>query len=127
VNVVWQLAAAVAAAVHVLFFCLESLLFSRPAVYRRFLLSTAEEARVVRPMAFNQGFYNLFLAAGAAGGIVANAAGEATVGRTLVGFSCGCMVLAAVVLLVTDRRFVRAALVQAVPALVALVAVALST
>jgi putative membrane protein len=117
----------VAAAVHVLFFCLESLLFSRPAIYRRFLLSTAEEARVVRPMAFNQGFYTRFRAAGAAGGVVANAAGEATVGRTLVVFSCGCMVLAAVVLLVTDRRFVRAALVQAVPALVAVVAVALAT
>ncbi len=50
-------AALAAALVHVWFFALESVLFERPTVFRRFGLRSAEEAAVVRPMAFNQGFY----------------------------------------------------------------------
>ena len=56
--------AAAAALIHVWFFALESVLFSRPTVFRRFGLRSAEDAAIVRPMAFNQGFYNLFLALG---------------------------------------------------------------
>jgi putative membrane protein len=48
----------------VLFFCMESLWWTKPAVYRRFR-STEAEALVTRSLAFNQGFYNLFLAVGA--------------------------------------------------------------
>jgi putative membrane protein len=111
-------AAIVAALAHVAFFALESILFMRPSTFGRFGLRSAADAAIARPWAFNQGFYNLFLAAGAAGGVVAIAAGHTTVGRTLVLFACGCMAVAGVILVATDRRFIGPALVQVVPPLV---------
>jgi putative membrane protein len=111
-------AALVAALAHVAFFGLESVLFMRPTTFGRFGLRTVEDASIVRPWAFNQGFYNLFLAAGAAGGVLAAVAGHTTVGRTLVLFACGCMAIAGVVLVATDRRFAAPALVQVLPPLV---------
>src|SRR5436190_5323630 len=123
-NVVAQIAAGLAVLFHLLAFGMESLWFSRPQVHRRFGLS-AEEARVVRPMAFNQGFYNLFLALGVAGGLAAVNTGHVTVGRTLVLYACGCMALAGVVLIVTDRRFVAAASGQILPPLVVFAATVL--
>jgi len=116
------LAAAIAALIHVWFFALESLLFERPTVFRRFGLRSAEDAAVVRPMAFNQGFYNLFLAAGIVVGILLIANGQEPAGRAIVLYACACMVGAGAVLLATNRRFLAAAAVQAGPPLVAIVA-----
>ena len=116
------LAAAIAAIVHVWFFALESLLFERPTVFRRFGLRSAEDAAIVRPMAFNQGFYNLFLAAGIGGGLLLVANGQEPAGRAIVLFACACMVGAGIVLLATNRRFLTAAALQAGPPLVAIVA-----
>lgn len=115
-------AAALAALIHVWFFVLESLRFSRPEVWRRFGLQTAEQAAAVRPMAFNQGFYNLFLAAGIAAGLALIAGGNVVAGRSIVLFACACMVGAGAVLFTTSRRFLAAAAIQAVPPLVVLVA-----
>jgi putative membrane protein len=120
------LAAAVAALVHVWFFALESLLFERPTVFRRFGLRSADDAAVVRPMAFNQGFYNLFLALGIAVGLVLVASGQEATGRPIVLFACACMVGAGVVLVATNRRFLTAAAIQAGPPLLGLVATFLS-
>ncbi|RZU53843.1 putative membrane protein [Krasilnikovia cinnamomea] len=122
--VVALLAAAAAALIHVLFFILESLRFARPAVWRRFLVTSQRDADAIRPMAFNQGFYNLFLALGMLGGVGASVWGGAVVGASLIGFAGACMVGAGAVLVATDRRFARAAVVQAAPPLVALVALA---
>ena len=85
------IAAAIAAIVHVWFFGLESLLFERPTVFRRFGLRSAEDAAIVRPMAFNQGFYNLFLAAGITGGLLLIAGGQETAGHAIVLYACACM------------------------------------
>ena len=115
------IAAAIAAIVHVWFFGLESLLFGRPTVFRRFGLRSAEDAAIVRPMAFNQGFYNLFLAAGITGGLLLIAGGQETAGHAIVLYACACMVGAGIVLLATNRRFLAAAALQAGPPLVALV------
>lgn len=116
-----QVFVGLAAVLHVLFFVMESVLFMRPDVHRRFGLRTREEAELVRPMAFNQGFYNLFLAAGAVVGIVWAAGDGADTGGTAVaGFACAVMLGAAVVLVTTSRRFLPAALVQGLPPLVAL-------
>ncbi len=113
--------AVLAALIHVLFFVMESVLFTRPAVWPRFGLRSQEHADVVRPMAFNQGFYNLFLAVGIAVGL-ALAAGDAdSSGMALVVFACSCMVAAGVVLVLTNRRFLPAAAVQALPPLLAIV------
>jgi putative membrane protein len=117
-----QLAALLAAAIHVWFFVLESVLFGRPGVAARFGLRTDEQIAAVRPMAFNQGFYNLFLAVGIAAGVAQIAAGAEVAGRAIVLFCCLCMVWAGIVLLVTSRRFLQGALVQLVPPLVAIVA-----
>jgi putative membrane protein len=117
-----QLAALLAAAIHVWFFVVESLLFGRPGVAARFGLRTDEQIAAVRPMAFNQGFYNLFLAIGIAAGVAQIAAGADVAGRAVVLFCCLCMLWAGIILLVTSRRFLQAALVQLVPPLVAIVA-----
>jgi len=117
-----SLAALLGAALDVLFFVLESVTFSQPSVAARFGLTTQEQIAAVRPMAFNQGFYNLFLAIGIVGGIALVAAGSVDAGRAVVLFACACMAGAGLVLLSTNRRFVRSAAIQAVPPLVAIVA-----
>ena len=121
-HLVAVLAAVVAALIHAWFFALESLLFDRPTVYGRFGIHTAEDAAVVRPMAFNQGFYNLFLAIGIVAGLGLVAAGQVDAGRAVVVFACACMVGAGAVLLATNRRFLAASAIQAVPPLVAILA-----
>ena len=116
------LAALVAVAFHVLFFILESVTFSQPRVAARFGLTTPEQIAAVAPMAFNQGFYNLFLGVGIVGGLALAAAGSVDAGRAIVLFACACMVGAGLVLLSTNRRFLRSAAIQALPPLVAIVA-----
>ena len=58
----------------------------------------------MRPWAYNQGFYNLFLAIGTAAGIGLTAGGNHESGLALVTFCCGSMVAAALVLLSSDPR-----------------------
>ena len=117
-----QVLVGLAAGLHVLFFVMESVLFMRPEVHRRFGLRTREEAALVRPMAYNQGFYNLFLAIGAVVGLAwAAGDGPETGGTAVAGFACAVMLGAAVVLVSTGRRFLLAALVQGLPPLAALV------
>lgn len=117
-----QAAAVVAALLHVVFFYVESIAFGRPEVYQRFGVKTEQDARAVRPMALNQGFYNLFLGVGIVVGLWLVSTGNVAAGRALVLFACASMVGAAVVLISTNARFARAALVQGIPPLVALLA-----
>ena len=122
VHPVVVVAALVAAGIHAWFFVLESLWFMRPSVFRRFGLASEEQARVVRSFAYNQGFYNLFLAAGAAGGVLKSLAGDPEAGVPVLLFACGSMVAAGVVLVTHNRGFARAAAVQVVPPLLAILA-----
>ena len=118
-----QIAAGTAAILHVLFFIMESVLFTQPDVYHRFGIASQEEAETVRPMAYNQGFYNLALAIGIVVGLVmVNRTGDAVIaGKAIVLFACACIVLAAVVLFSTGRRFLTAALIQGLSPLLAIV------
>ena len=116
-------AAAVAALIHVWFFVLESLWFMRPNVWARFGIDSQEDAEIVRSFAYNQGFYNLFLAAGVALGIVLVGTGDASAGRAVTLFACGSMIAAGLVLLVYNRSFLRAAAIQVVPPLIAVLAI----
>ncbi|SDU29446.1 DUF1304 domain-containing protein [Halopseudomonas salegens] len=111
-----QLLAFLAAALHVLIFCMESLWFMRPQVHKRFGAATAEDAEARRLFAFNQGFYNLFLAIGVLLGLVLLYwPASLIVGQTLVLFCCASMLGAAVVLLVSGgKRMLRAAVMQGV-------------
>lgn len=110
-----------AALLHVLFFVGESLTWTRPRVWKRFGVASQEHAEVLKPMAYNQGFYNLFLALGAVTGIILYFAGNRVAGVTLVSFTMGCMVLAAMVLSGGGRRYLVPALVQGLPALLGLI------
>jgi putative membrane protein len=114
------LAAALAALIHLWIFAMESLWFLRPTVWSRFGLRSQEDARVVRSFAYNQGFYNLFLAVGVIAGLGLLMTHDFEAARVLVLFACGSMVAAGVVLFLHDRRFLRAAAVQAGPPLVAI-------
>ena len=108
-------AALIAALFHVWFFVLESLRFEQPEVRRRFGLTTPEQASVVRPMAFNQGFYNLFLAVGALGGLGLVATGHGGAGMILAAWSCASMLAAAVVLAASSPQMLRGAAIQGLP------------
>lgn len=116
-------AAVIAALIHVWFFVLESVWFMRPNVWARFGLDSQEDAEVVRSFAYNQGFYNLFLAAGVAIGVVLAWGGDVSAGRAVTLFACGSMIAAGVVLVLYNRSFLRAAAIQVVPPLVAVVAI----
>lgn len=117
-----QAFALLAALIHVLIFGLESLWFMRRAVYRRFGAASEEEARILRLFAFNQGYYNLFLALGVGSGLwLLHAGGNPVGGQVLVLFACACMAAASVVLLASaGARMLRAALIQGAPPLLAL-------
>jgi len=117
VSVIAQVFVVIAGLFHVVVFTMESLLFSRPSTYRRFLVKDEAELAAARPWAFNQGFYNLFLAVGALGGLIWG--GDR--GHAIALFACACMAGAGVVLVASDRRMMRAAATQAVPPIVALV------
>jgi len=113
--------AVLAAVLHVAIFTMEAVLFSaRPDVQERFRTPPADVA-AVRSWALNQGFYNLFLAVGALVGAGLAAAGRHDVGLALVLTTCGSMAAAAVVLVLSDRRMARAALLQGVLPLLAVV------
>ncbi|MEV0793663.1 DUF1304 domain-containing protein [Kribbella sp. NPDC050459] len=119
-SVIAQVFVVLAGVFHVVVFALESVLFRRPSTYRRFLVKDTE-VEAARPWAFNQGFYNLFLAIGALGGLIWG--GDK--GHAIALFACACMAGAGIVLLASDRRMVRAAATQAVPPILALVLAAI--
>lgn len=75
--------AAVAALIHIYIFYLESIAWESERARAAFGTGSVEEARTTKFMAFNQGFYNLFLALLAIVGIAAQAAGSSAVGLTL--------------------------------------------
>lgn len=113
--------AGLAAAVHVCIWVLESILWDRPSTRRTFGVRSDADAETLRPMAYNQGYYNLFLALGAAAGIVLTGSTIPETGLVLALFACLSMMLAALVLITSNRRMARAALVQGVLPLVAVV------
>lgn len=104
--------AGLAALIHVYIFVLESLRWDLPSTRAAFGVKTDEEAAATRPLAFNQGFYNLFLALMAGSGIVFVVAGSSVVGATLIFASTGSMLAAGLVLWISNPRMIRAALVQ---------------
>lgn len=97
--------AALAAALHVFIFYLESLAWTTGRA-RAVFGTSEEEATATRELAFNQGFYNLFLAVVAGIGIVAWAAGSAVVGASLTLAGMGSMAAASLVLFLSspDKR-----------------------
>jgi putative membrane protein len=117
-SIVVQIAAGVAAALHVVFFAAESLLWGSPGVTKTFGVRR-DDVETLRLAMFNQGFYNLFLAVGLIYGVVVDS-------TAVVGTISSIMVGAGVVLVASKRSAAVGAVVQAVPPLLVLVAVASS-
>jgi len=116
--------AAFSGALHVYIFFLESLRWTAPRTRATFGTS-AEEAVATKELAFNQGFYNLFLAIVTAAGVVGVLVGATTVGSALVFAGTGSMLLAALVLLLSSPDKARAAITQGTLPLVAVVLLAI--
>jgi putative membrane protein len=100
--VVWTFAL-LAALLHVVVFVREAVLFRRPGVHQRIFFVPTADVPAVRLWAFGVGFYNLFLACGLVGGVIACGAGHEAAGRALVTYICLFMFLSGLVLLVADR------------------------
>ena len=100
-----------AAVIHLYIFYMESLAWTKPRVRAVFGLSE-EEARATKLLAFNQGFYNLFLAIAVLLGIALFLLGQQAVGATLIFVGAGSMTLAALVLLLSGPGRGSAALMQ---------------
>ncbi|HET8994327.1 MAG TPA: DUF1304 domain-containing protein [Rhodococcus sp. (in: high G+C Gram-positive bacteria)] len=116
--------AALASALHVYIFVLESVLWTAPRTRATFGTS-AEEANATKELAFNQGFYNLFLAIMTVVGIVAVIIGSTALGAALVFAGAGSMLLAALVLLLSSPDKARAAITQGTLPLLAVLLLAL--
>jgi putative membrane protein len=116
--------AGLAALLHVYIFTMESLTWTSPRTRATFG-TTAEEAETTKLLAFNQGFYNLFLGIVTGIGIVAVAQHHDAVGAALIFTGVGSMAAAAAVLLASSPDKARAALTQGTFPLIATVLLAL--
>lgn len=117
----------IAAVVHLLFFFLESVAWSRPSTWRMFGVPSQEDADVLRFMAYNQGFYNVFLALGAGTGLVLIGSGASEqAGIGIAAFALLSMLLASIVLVTANRKLWQGALLQGLPPLIGLAFLAAS-
>lgn len=146
-----QILAGIAALIHVFFFYLESVAWTKPSTWKTFGMKSQEEAEVTKGLALNQGYYNLFLAIGVFVGIglyrsVDEAAwttyapleGEENVspgfgfdgqelywGEAFVVFGLAVMLGAALVLLISSKgKMLRGAAIQGLAPLAALIIIA---
>ena len=103
---------ALAAVLHVYIFLMESAWWTRPKIWQRFGLASQTEAETTRVLDYNQGFYNLFLAVGAAIGLSLYFGGPEQAGAALILFSTASMFVAAIVLTTSGPGKVRSALTQ---------------
>lgn len=125
--VVATVLATLAALLHVYIFTMESITWTTPRTWKTFGVASQEAAEMTKPMAYNQGFYNLFLAIGALLGLVLLWSSEPgstldAAGRTLVFFSLASMLAAAIVLITSGRRYLRPAVIQGTLPLLGIIA-----
>lgn len=107
-----------AALVHVYIFYMESIAWTSERARSTFGTGTVEQAMAQKELAFNQGFYNLFLAITVCLGVVIFAFGDTAIGATLAFTGAGSMIAASLVLLLSSPEKASAALKQGVvPAL----------
>lgn len=107
--------------IHVYIFALESLLWGKPKTNKAFK-QTPETAEITRNFAYNQGWYNLFLAIGTIGGVVLNLMGmHPIIAKTLIAYANISMLAAALVLITSNKELYRAAIIQGLAPLLALI------
>lgn len=116
--------AGLAALLHIYIWVMESFLWTAPRTRAAFG-TTPEEAETTKLLAYNQGFYNLFLAVVTIVGIVIGGFGHYGAGYALIFAGTGSMLAAAVVLLASSPDKARAAVMQGTFPLIAIVLLAL--
>jgi putative membrane protein len=121
VLVIGFVLAVLAALLHAYIFYLESIAWESDRARAIFRTGSVQEARATRALAFNQGFYNLFLAVLAVLGTVVAAAGAVGIGATLALAGTGSMLAAALVLLLSSPALRGAAVRQGTIPLLAVV------
>jgi putative membrane protein len=120
--VIGSVFAAIAALIHVYIFVLESVNWTKESTRKVFGVRSVEDAELMKPLAYNQGFYNLFLALGVvAGPVMVAVIGVAQAGYAVTIFALLSMLLAAVVLITSNPKLARSALIQGAAPLLALV------
>ena len=112
--------AGLAALLHVYIWVMESFLWTAPRTRAAFG-TTPEEAETTKLLAYNQGFYNLFLAIVTIVGIVIGGLGHYSAACALIFAGTGSMLAAAVVLLASSPDKARAAVMQGTFPLLAIV------
>jgi len=117
--------AVLAALLHVYIWVMESLTWTS-ARTRATFGTTQEEALATKELAFNQGFYNLFLAVVTFVGTVLYGLEYFGVGLALVFAGAGSMLAAALVLLLSSPDKARAAITQGILPLIAVVLLGLA-
>ena len=104
------------ALIHVYIFVLESLMWGKARTNKVFGVKESE-AQIIKPFAFNQGFYNLFLALAVLFGLhLRTAEMTASAGSVLIIYGLASMIAAGLVLVLSTPRLWRAALIQILPA-----------
>jgi len=112
--------AGLAALLHVYIWVMESLTWTSARTRATFGISE-EEAVATKELAFNQGFYNLFLAIVTAVGLVLGVFEYYDAALALIFAGTGSMLAAALVLLVSSPDKARAAITQGILPLIAIV------
>jgi putative membrane protein len=115
--------AGLAALLHVYIWVMESLTWTSARTRATFGISE-EEALATKELAFNQGFYNLFLAIITFTGIVIGGTGRYGIGLALIFAGAGSMLAAALVLLLSSPDKKRAAITQGTLPLIAIMLLA---
>jgi len=115
------------ALIHVYIFVLESFLWGKPRTNKTFGLRPAD-VEATRPLAFNQGVYNLLLAMAVIAGWalwmgVPPADKGPFAGQVLIVYGLGSITVAGLTLLSSAPKLWRSALIQILPALLGLAVV----
>lgn len=111
-STIVALLALLASLLHVFIFYIESLRWGSPMAQKIFGAQAADELKITKFYAYNQGIYNLALAVIAASGTVALFSGATAVGSALVLSGCGAMLFAAVALFTGSSKHRGAAIKQ---------------
>lgn len=109
------------ALIHIYIFVLESILWDKKRTNKIFGIRP-EDVAVTKPLAFNQGFYNLFLAIAILLGVhLYSAEMTRSTGAVLIIYGLFSVFAAGAVLLISKPKLWRGALLQMLPALIAII------
>lgn len=116
-------------AIYIGFFVVEVFIWMQPALHQRLLPSLVSsidssvpletQARILRVLFINKGFYNLFIGLAGIVGLISWRRGAREAGNTLVGFMCMSAIAAGIVLAATTGNML-GAMAQILPAGLAL-------